>query len=248
MNSLYLEFFKLKRKKVFIFMFFLISFECAFGLYQIHRDLTYDIKGFEMEYLIMELTDLNAIFFPILIAVIISRLCEIEHKDNFWKNLFCVGISKKSIYLNKFIISCILILLCIIGEFITILIYSLFTKIKFSLILLIIFSLCTFMVSIPIIALQLFISSFYKNQTYAITLGISGSFIGFTAGLFPDVIRRILIWSYYWDLSPVSFVFKENKIMGISYQGISIIPVIIIFIIGILIYILGKRIFCKKEI
>lgn len=248
MNELYLEFFKLKRKKVFIFMFLLIAFECIFGLYLARRNLSYNIQGFEMEYLIMELTDLNAIFFPILIAVIISRLCEIEHKDNFWKNLFCVGISKKRIYLNKFIISCILIFLCIIGEFITISIYSFFTKIKFSLLLLMIFSLCTLMVSVPIISLQLLISSFYKNQTYAITLGLAGSFIGFTAGLFPEGIRRILLWSYYWDLSPISFVFKENKVSGISYQEISIIPVIIIFIIGIFIYILGKSVFCKKEI
>jgi len=248
MNGLYLEFFKLKRKKIFIFMLLLISFECIFGIHQVQRDLTYSIRGVEMEYLIMELTDLNAIFFPILISVIISRLCEIEHKDNFWKNVFCAGISKKHIYLNKFIISLILIFLCIVGEFITILIYSLITKIKFNLLLLTIFSLCTFMVSIPIISLQLFISSFYKNQTYAITLGLAGSFIGFTAGLFPEGIRRILLWSYYWDLSPIAFIFKENKVTGISYQEISIIPVIIIFIIGIFIYTLGKSVFCKKEI
>ena len=248
MNALYLEFFKLKRKKVFIFMILLISFECIFGVHLAKRNLSYNIQGFEMEYLIMELTDLNAIFFPILIAVIISRLCEIEHKDNFWKNLFCVGISKKCIYLNKFIISSILIFLCISGEFATILIYSLFAKIKFSLLLLMIFSLCTFMVSIPIIALQLLISSFYKNQIYAITLGLAGSFVGFTAGLFPEGIRRIILWSYYWDLSPISLVFKENEISGINYQGISIIPVIIIFLIEILIYILGKKMFCKKEI
>ncbi|CAI3553286.1 hypothetical protein [Clostridium neonatale] len=127
-------------------------------------------------------------------------------------------------------------------------IYSLFAKIKFSLLLLMIFSLCTFMVSIPIIALQLLISSFYKNQIYAITLGLAGSFVGFTAGLFPEGIRRIILWSYYWDLSPISLVFKENEISGINYQGISIIPVIIIFLIGILIYILGKKMFCKKEI
>ena len=106
----------------------------------------------------------------------------------------------------------------------------------------------SFMVSIPIIALQLLISSFYKNQTYAITLGLAGSFVGFTAGLFPKGIRRIILWSYYWDLSPISLVFKENEISGINYQGISIIPVIIIFLIGILIYILGKKMFCKKEI
>lgn len=36
-----------------------------------------------------------------------------------------------------------------------------------------------------------------------------GSFIGMTAGLFPAAIRHIFIWSYYLELSPVTYLYTE---------------------------------------
>ncbi|OUM95783.1 MAG: hypothetical protein A9Z00_14375 [Thermobacillus sp. ZCTH02-B1] len=37
-----------------------------------------------------------------------------------------------------------------------------------------------------------------------------GSFAGLTAALFPAGVRRLLIWSYYLDLAPVTFRYAES--------------------------------------
>jgi len=68
-----------------------------------------------------------------------------------------------------------------------------------------------------------------------------------TAGLFPATIRHIFIWSYYLDLSPITYLFSESSSTYMK-QPVDVVIIGIAVIMTTLFYIAGRIHVSRQEI
>ena len=247
------EFYKLKRKKIILMTFLFVAVEIMWCIVNSNRAITRNpdmLGGFEYSYMLMSFASLNGLFFPILISIITSRISDIEHKGDTWKLLKSSVTSLNSIYLSKFLCSAILVSIPVLMQVLSIVLFGHFRGVieSISVSLLLKYTLGTILVSIAIIALHLWIATVIPNQMIAITFGMIGSFIGLTSGLFYQGIRRLFIWSYYLELSPLSYAY--DNVLGSSVYRIDMnfSITILVFLIGMLIYYIGRNHLLKKEV
>jgi hypothetical protein len=100
---------------------------------------------------------------------------------------------------------------------------------------------------LAVAALQQRISLGIKNQAFALCLGMLGGFAGMTAGLFPAAVRRLLIWSYYMDLSPVAYQYGDNSgTYLIQHAGFGAVAAALIM--AILFYAAGSLTVTRQEV
>lgn len=253
MKYLGLEFYKLRRKKLFLMTFLFVVVEILWCIMNSNRTITRNpdmLSGFEYSYIIMNFVTLNGLFFPILISIITSRISDIEHKGDTWKLLKSSVAPLNSIYFSKFLCTTILISVSVLMQLLSIILFGCFGDMiePFSLILLLKYTFGTILVSTAIIALHLWIATVIPNQMIAITFGMVGSFIGLTSGLFYQGIRRLFIWSYYLELSPLNYAYDNASGPSVYRIDMNLLIIIIIFLIGMLIYYIGRNHLLKKEL
>lgn len=253
MKYLSLEFYKIKRKKIILMTFLFVAVEIMWCIMNSNRALTKNpdmLSGFEYSYMIMSFTSLNGLFFPILISIITSRISDIEHKGDTWKLLKSSATPLNSIYFSKFLCSTILISVSILLQILAILGFASFKDFiePFSMSLIIKYTLGTILVSIAIIALHQWVATVFQNQMLAVTLGMLGSFIGLTSGLFFQGIRRLFIWSYYIELTPLNYAYDTALGSSVYKVNMNFSMTVLIFFVGMLIYYIGKNHLLNKEI
>ena len=118
MKYLRLELFKMKHRKVYLTFFFILGVELLFifsnyGRNSHFQSMVPDPSAPAWENLIVGPAAMNGLFFPILSAVLASRICDIEHRGNTWKLLECNNQSRNSIWLCKFTIVAVFMLAAI---------------------------------------------------------------------------------------------------------------------------------------
>lgn len=165
------------------------------------------------EALIFSIASMNGLFLPIISAIVVSRICDMEHKGNTWKMLMTTNIGRNHVYTAKYICANSLILYGILAQAVFIVGFGLSKNISgplpFS--LLVQFVIGTLLTTLAITALQQWLSLTVRNQAFALCLGMLGGFIGTTSGLFPAGVRHLFIWSYYMDLNPVTYIYSATS-------------------------------------
>ena len=86
MKTLQLEFYKMKRRKVWLTMFALLSVQLLWGMWALRNPKDWELKSGWMA-LLYFLSLLNGIMVPAMMSVLASRLADIEHKGNSYKQL-----------------------------------------------------------------------------------------------------------------------------------------------------------------
>jgi len=109
------------------------------------------------------------------------------------------------------------------------------------------FIISTMLTNMAILALQQWISFSIKNQAFALCLGMIGGFLGMSAALFPASLRRIFIWSYYTELSPVTYIYN-GKSAEYIIRTINPKIIAIVLLMGIVFYVAGNVHVSKQEI
>lgn len=174
-----------------------------------------------------------------------------EHKGNTWKLLLTLSVKKRQLYFAKYV-SASFIMVWIVG--LQILSMIAFGKMKsfvdpvpFD--LFIQYFVGTMITTFALIALQQWISISVKNQAFPLTLGMIGSFIGLMGGLFPEGIRKFLIWTYYMNVSPIQqkFIDHEVKVTVLDFK--TILPwLVFLLIVGSIMYIAGNVHTARQEV
>ncbi|MGC8229991.1 ABC transporter permease [Pseudobacillus badius] len=181
------------------------------------------------------------IMVPLSITIFASKIVNIEHEANSWKLLFALPVSKYAIYLSKFIyilILCVFSAILITGSILFIgLFFDLNGPIPWELVLKQAFY--PYVVSLPLMAFQLWISMTCQNQMIPISLGIIFTLSGF----FLQNIKW-LFWVYPIWGTPILPSDKFNKVM-------TNIDLSLFFrmslIAGVFFLIIGMIHFSKKE-
>lgn len=243
------EFSKLKRPKVWIIILAVLVTQLAWSFYALN---SYSRKNdyLQWEYISYQFGSLNTLIMPVLISVISSRICDIEHKGNCLKLLNTIVTPQKT-YNIKLLVSFIYILFIILGQLFCIFISNLFFHFDSELPIeqLIFYIIVTACVSLCILSLQQALSFIIQNQIISLIFGLAGAFIGIMSLYVGGIIMDLSIWSYYGVLCTVFSDWNiESKTLSLNFISLDFKPLILIILIGALFYIVGSYIFVRKEV
>ncbi len=251
MRAISIEFFKFRHRHIYLMATLFLLIEVIFLFMGMSRSISMKPENANWEALIVMFASMNGLLFPILIAVSVSRICDMEHKGNTWKLLLTLSIKPGQVYAAKYIYACILILWVCIVQVLSIAAFGIVKDFEDPLptFLLIRYFFGIVFTSLAIVALQQWVSLMKKNQVIALTLGMIGGFIGMTADLMPSGVSRIFIWSYYSGLSPVSLSYESEELDFIVRNLNALLPLMLIVIIAaISIYLAGSMHLSRKEV
>lgn len=248
LNSLTLECKKLKHKHFFLFLF------AFFFLFTVWIQVTVFSSGKNISdlYYIMLYTVpiLNTILLPIFIAVVSSKLWDIEQKGHTYKLLLSLQPAKE-LYIGKSFLGAFFLFLVSIGEsIICIFLGKLFCfhqSIPIALFLQLTFS--TFFVSLMLYFMQQILAFFFSNQAITLALGVLGSFVGLFSIFFARNFQKFILWTYYCLFDTISMQWDPHTHIS-TYSTEPITPVTYIFtaLFLLIFYILGQILFERKEI
>lgn len=248
-KTLGLEYFKIRRKKIWIMITLFLGVEMLWAFKSISRSIVSNPDDAIWESVIFIASSMNGLFMPIISAIVVSRICDMEHKGATWKMLVATDVSRGHLYAAKYICTNSLLLFGILVQTVLMIVFGLIKDFPGAppIDSLLGFIGGTLLTTLAVTALQQWISFSIKNQAFALCLGMLGGFIGMTAGFFPAAIRHIFIWSYYLDLSPVTFLYAESSN---TYMGQTVSPGLVVaaLIMTVLFYIAGSIHVTRQEI
>lgn len=165
------------------------------------------------------------------IAILTSFMVSIENETNAWKQLISLPVSKMSVYLSKFMVlgSLLFVSSLLLGVFS--LGYGILLNLgdQIPYLELLKYSFYPYLAALPVLALQLWISSVSQNQGIPITTGVLGVIFAYSAFILPDW----MIWKWpslmnEWDEPLI------NVMLGIG--------------VGTLLYIVGMLDFTRRDV
>lgn len=251
MKVIFLEFYKLRHKHLYLMATLLVLVEILWGLTAANTAISRNPLNAKWEHLILMISSLNSLFLPILTAICVSRICDMEHKGDTWKLLLSFSVRRGQLYFAKYICACSIMLWVIFLQIVTMYCFGQYKSFEqpTPILLLLQFFLGTILTSFAIAALQQWISLAIKNQAFSLSVGLIGAFIGLTSNLLPESIRNLFIWGYYISLSPVKQSF-ENEEYHFAIQEISTMMPYFTFvlIVSMLIFLAGTIHISRKEV
>ena len=205
--------------------------------------------------LLYQLPLCHSIFLPILASVVASNLCSAEHKGSNLK-LICTYTSKGRLYDAKLLYGLSISVFCVILFWCITLMYGLIMGyeggIPWSLYLH--YLLFTLLPTIAIYCFQHALSMLFANQAVPFFAGVLGQFAGLFSLFLPQypILRNSILWGYYGALQFVGLYdwSKETrfKYARFEHMGYNWSSFLILCSAVVLIYVLGKWLFCKKEL
>jgi len=251
MKIISIELYKLRHKRITLMLILFLFVEIAWTFMATSKSISRNPENATWEMLIAIIASMNGLFLPILTAICVSRICDMEHKGDTLKLLLSTSMKRGELYAAKYVSAAILMLLVSILQIFSIMIFGIINNFKESVPLFLFVRLLigTTLTSLIVIAFQQWISMAVKNQAFSLCLGMIGGFIGMTADLFPAKVRSLFIWSYYTGLSPVTQSYANEKIQFIIRDVSSLIPAMAaLIVVGICIYMVGSFQVSRQEI
>lgn len=252
MKLLKCEYLKTRKRYMWITAFVITAFGLIWTLHGVYNDFILD-NGWMM--FLYQLPVINALFLPLLAMVIASRLADVEHKGLMLKQL-CPITKKGKLFDAKLVYGLLITAVSLIIMYGGIIIFGHYIgfRAEFPAKLYTIFFLFTVTTTFIIYTLQHTLSLLIKNQIVPFCIGIIGEFIGIISLFLPSVpiLRKSILWGYYGVLGFVGMFGwdKNSRYANVSFEVMNIdwTAFIILIAAGILIYVIGRKIFCEKEI
>lgn len=200
--------------------------------------------------LFFQLPMLNCILMPLMLSVIASRLCDMEIKGETLKLILTLE-EKGCFYDLKFIHECMYLFAFVLGEGgIMLLCGRLYHYTEtLSLSLLLRHLALTFLVGAVVLGLQHFLSLLSHNQILPLLTGFAGSFLGLFSLYFPPVVARLILWGYFGAFLPYGMNWdraaKQTSYYPVAFPAVTFVCFVLF---GILLYLLCRWIFIKKEV
>lgn len=245
---LYLEFYKTKRRKVWLSVFLMIVFQLLWAAWAMSRFDENDLQQ-GWQYVLYQFPMINTIMMPVITAVIASRMADIEHKGQTLKQLETLT-SAGRVFAVKYL-CCALHILCAIVLQIVIMIWLGTVKgfdggVPSSEFVCYFFT-CS-VVSLTILLIQHTLSMLIPNQMISLAVGLLGALAGLWALFFPQQFTRIVVWGYYGLLSTVHMDWNPTtRVVKYSWQPVDMAGCISIAVFLVVLYYVGSTLFKRKE-
>ena len=232
------------------FFFLAINFVwCSFGL----RTASDSQRQWGWMMLLYEMPILNAILAPSFVAVLASRIADVEHKGETLKLLYTLQ-SRSSLYHAKLALGAIFCLLLCIGQALVVVLTGAVFHFEHvapldKIALYFFFSL---LVTFASYILQLNLSLFIRNQMVSLCIGIIGSFCGLFLMFLNQypVLQHVVLWTNYVTLTLSLISEYDAKTRYISYAWCNVNPwgLLSVAIWMVVLYLIGRRLCVTKEV
>lgn len=251
MKSVGLEFYKLRNKHIFLMILAFLTVEMLWAFTATQMAISRNSQHGGWLPLLMTLASMNGLFLPVLSAICVSRICDMEHKGNTWKLLLSLSVPRGKLYGAKYVCAAILLLGACVLQVLAVAAFGIVNgfeqRVPFAELLQFLFG--AVLANMAVIALQQWVSMAIKNQAFALSLGMIGGFIGMTADLFPVAVRRFLLWSYYTGMSPVTQSYADEEIHFVVRSAGELIPTALLLVAaGIVLYTAGSIHVSRQEV
>lgn len=252
MRTLQLELYKLRRRGVLVTLAAILGGELGFLWMGFSNDSSiqklHGLGELGWGFLLTQALMLHSLFFPILISVLASRICDIEHKGNTWKLLVCSNQRLGSLWNAKFGLIFSLLALAQGAEFGLLLLHG--TRIGLSG-----FPVRTYLatyggcllVNFTLLTLQMFLSMYFQNQLIALSAGMLGGFVGILSMLMPAPLRRLFPSGYYTELCPAGSGLDQAGNLQLFHLRQNWLPVLLLFALGVLLFLWAKLRLERRE-
>ncbi|MBU8715889.1 MULTISPECIES: ABC transporter permease [Brevibacillus] len=243
-KALSLEFYKLRRKYVLpmALLFLTVELVWAFIAVSMSFERNRDSAGWEV--IVAMLSTMNGLFLPLLSAIVVSRICDMEHKGNTWRLLRSMAVQPGKLYAAKYACAGLIMLGVCLCQLLAIAVFGVQSGYLTSvpLVLLARFLFGTLVTTLVVLALQQWISTVVKNQAFALCLGMLGGFLGMVGDLFPEAARRVFVWAYYTGLSPVTQQYASEKMQFVVREAGPISSAAAVLLaVAALLFLMGRR-------
>ena len=199
--------------------------------------------------LFFQIPVLNSILMPIMLAVIASRLCDMEIKGDTLKLLYTL--EPKSVFYDlKFIHEFLYLLAFSIGEAMMFPVFGTifhYTE-TLSIPLLLRHTICLLIAGTFILTLQHILSLYASNQMTGLFVGIAGSFIGLFSAMFPPTVTRFTPWAYFLNFLPYRMDY-DNTTRIITYTPVEfpLMTFLLFTLFTVVFYLFCRTLFLNKE-
>lgn len=250
MITLKTEFLKLKRRKIGLTMLVLISVQLAWFLWSTNNPDERELAQGWMD-LLYTLPLLNVIMMPTFMSVLASRLSDLEHKGNTYKQL--KTLRRPNILFNAKVVCGLFFVAAIsIGQILFLLVlgychhYTGNPDMHYYILALVL----NFACCLSLYLLQLDLSLIFFNQMIPLVIGLCGSLLGLI--LMYIKMYSFLPWGGFLSCALVGMDWNiETRVVTLFYREHSIIEycaVGMVFIWIVVFYTAGKIAFTHKEV
>ena len=249
MKAITVEFMKIRHRKNWFFVFLLILVQIVWSLWAVSR---MDAEDLQQGWLfsMYQFPLLNSIMMPVITAVVASGLCDVEHKGQSLR-LLRTMLPAGKIFDAKFFCGAIFMLVTSFFQVLVIVMIGLFApyggEIPFR--MLGEYLLFTTAVNLTILLLQQVLSLLFTNQMVALSVGLIGAFSGLFSMYLPQSFQKFLIWAYYGVLMFVRLDWsRETRISNFYSVAADWSGMVTLGIFFVVIYVVGRYLFVRKEI
>lgn len=249
MKTLSLEFYKIRRRYIWWVIAALLAVQVLWALWAYQRMDARELQQ-GWRFCLYQLPLLNSIMMPLIVAILASRTCDIEHKGQAFRllatiipagRLFDAKFLCGSIHLAALSLLQILFIVAAgsISGFSSEIPWEMFGWYLFF----------TNSLNMTIFALQQSLSLLYSNQMIALSVGLLGSFAGLFSMFFPPIVARLILWGYYGVLMFVRMDWHPDiRIANYFWSPINWNGYVALIVFFLSIYSIGRSVFVRKEI
>lgn len=250
MKTLYLEFYKIKRRKVMLTMLAFLCVQFLWGLWAMRNPKDWELESGWLS-LLYSLSILDGVMLPTVMSVLASRLADIEHKGNTYKQLETLR-SAGSLYHAKALCGLLIIAGMLVIQF------AFFIPLGYILGYVgnpdIRYYALSFVLKLAgnfsLFLLQLALSMLFANQMIPLVAGLGGSMVA----LLIMYVRTYSFLPWGGNLSAALVQMDwdpDTRIISYYYRNFSPVEtaaVVCIFVWVIVFYVLGRILFARREV
>lgn len=193
---------------------------------------------------------IHCLIYPVFLAVLVNRLCDMEIKGDTLKLLFTLE-QKKSFYNCKYLMAVKYIFITSIGSgliiFLTGKMYRFTDRLEPHMLLQLI--LTTFLVSTVLLSIQQVLSLLSSNQILPLVVGLAGSFLSLFSMFFPPAAARLIIWGYYGIFGFVAMDWdRATRITDYYEVPFDWTGLLLFAVFSAVVYVICRAIALRKEV
>lgn len=192
---------------------------------------------------------LDSLMMPLMVTVVMSRLCDIEHKGHSFR-LINTLLPARKLFNAKFLLGLSYLVLVALCQVLVILCIGILFRFSGSppWQLLAKYFVVTTVVNLTLLTIQLAFSLFYGNQMPAFIVGVIGSFFGLFSLYFPVSIQRLAPWGYYGVLMFLHMDWNPDTRISRYYQTpIDPVWMLVLVLMLVVSFFFGRYRFIGKE-
>lgn len=249
MKALRLELYKSRRRKLPLVVLSMAAIQGLWLMWSLSNHSA-DTKAQGYAWCLYQFPLLSAITMPIAIAVLVSRLCDMEHRGATFKALLPMQ-SAQSLFNAKLICAAICLLLGVLLQLGTIAvagpIYG-FTD-SFTTADALSFVIGQYMTGFFLVLLIQVLALKYVNQFIPLVAGLIAALLGLMSMFFSPWVMRLVPSAYYGLLSTLRLDWDAATRISVYYhEAVNPIDYLLMIAATIVLYVIGRASFIKREV